>query len=150
MVEYIRSLLSQWVLKEEREALAAQLAALKKQRDSLDARDLVLKRLKSYNPRRSKGRDFVSFLEENGEDVPAVLAEAHHLYKNKALKLLLEFLVDQQVKNIVRFANSPDEININRYSINGFELLQEEVEEAEAEYQRRHANEEDFNQFDVT
>lgn len=151
MVDYIRSLLLQWVFAKEKAQLDAQLTALSRQKKSLDARDVVREILNSYNPRTFKGQDLLEWVESNDEmSVSEFLVKAHELKNNKTLRLINEFLIDQQVQHIARYTDSVESMNFNRGSINGIDLIGEQIAELEDEYQSRKAAGSDFNEFDVT
>lgn len=151
MVGFIRSLLSHWVFAEERATWDAQLKSLEKKRKELDARDVVRDRMKSYNPRRFKGSDLIDSVELNPEmDTNAFLSRVHELSKNKEFRYITDYLVHTISEHIIRHAGTQEEINFNRYSINGIELIEEEIQELEDEYQKRKSSGEDFDKYQVT
>lgn len=130
----------------------AQLTALSRQKKSLDARDVVRDILNSYNPRTFKGQDLLAWVEANDEmSVSEFLIKAHELKNSKTLRLINEFLIDQQVQHIARYTDNVESMNFNRGSINGIDLVDEEIAQLEDEYQsRKAANSSDFDEFEVT
>lgn len=77
------------------------------------------------------------------------LESAHNVFQEPALWQILNELVERQVDHSVRSANSWERVLFDRATLNGFDLIKEELETLEAEFQRNTQPLEQFNKYDV-
>lgn len=150
MVGYIRTLLKRWVFSFEQKEWETNLASLQRQREDIDITALVRLKLKGYDPTRFLSEDLLASLTINEIDTKTFLSECHELQNNKSLKIITDFIVHTQVSHIARYARSTEEINFNRYTINGIELITDQLKTLEDEYQSLGLEEDEFNKFETT
>lgn len=150
MVNTIKTLLKHWVFAEEQSQWDARFAALERRQEKLDVKDVVRQRLQSYRPGKFKeNSSLTAFKGVEGEE-NEFLARAHEVYDSKVLEHLADFVTARLTEHMARYANSTEELNFNRASINGAELIAEELNLLETEYQNRRLGEEDYDKFKVT
>lgn len=114
---------------------------------SLTEADLVREKLAGFNPRLMDGLGNSKFDMDEGiltyvEKSPEIgltdfLADCHTLAGNRALPLILDWLVRKQILFSAKMAPDLNSINFGRASINGCELVREEVARLDAAYEER-------------
>lgn len=132
-----------------REDLERQRAEFDKEKDSYTYTDMVREQLIGFDPHILDTDDDLPGVlgEVEGED--AFLAKMKALNENKELSLLIAYLKRHQILYSATTAKTLDEINFGRATINGFELLTEEIGRLATVYADRHAKDEEFDQHEA-
>lgn len=125
---------------------------------NITVRDIMRERLAGFNPRLldkvSEGdEELLDYLLKESHDETEVfagrkeefLSRMHDLSNNDELRLLTEWLIRNQTLITAREAQTQDAINFGRATLNGLELIEEEIERYAGLYKESHAGEEPFD-----
>lgn len=133
-------------LVEKEDELDEATDALEEQKKNLDITDLVREQLKSFNPRLlSDDNDLLAVLtDEDSEEV--FLSRMRDVFKMKELWQVCDYIKRDLILFAAKEGKTLEEINFSRASINGIQLLHEEVERFNAIYDERHPPKETFDE----
>lgn len=122
---------------------------------SLSVVDVVRAQLAGFNPRTLDGvRDeestdiLVELRSENGDE-DGFLAEMHRIVKQGFFSRLCEYVIRNQVLYTAKKAVNIDAVNFGRATVNGVELIKDELERLSAIYEERHEPPEAFDEHAV-
>lgn len=76
------------------------------------------------------------------EEHRELLNQAHLLEKNEYIDSILDEIINRQAEYIAKSASSMSELSFNRGTINGLQLLREEIQRLSDEYKRLNEAEE--------
>lgn len=130
---------------------------------SLTVTDLVREQLKGFNPRLldpTRRRDEETGSEvESFDDLPEVLGEVEDqesflaacksLQENKAFPIIADYLLRNQILFSAKEAVGLAEIDFGRSTVNGIQLLREEVARLATVHAERHAAKPTFDEHEV-
>lgn len=85
--------------------------------------------------------------QQTGSDGTEFLAGIKEAYKNDALRRLDKFLIRNQIVYSAREAETLDQINFGRATVNGLVLRQGEIDRLYGVYLARHPDEEPYDKF---
>lgn len=169
----IKDLLKKWLFKSElgllkreaelNKAIADELANQEADHRKLSVRDLVFKNLEGFDPHHFDGVEVIvdndGHIQVNGdvfEDAKKIgvgeedlLSQAKDLAKNRALPVIINHLIRNQILMTFRGALSVEQANFGRAVVTGYEGVRDEVERLEAIYDDRHKGEEGFDKHAV-
>ena len=110
--------------------------------------DLVREVMKGFNPRDLDSEEELLEMLEDEDSVDAFLAEAKKLTENTALPKILAYIERNQIQYSARDAKTLEEINFGRATLNGIQLLRDELASLLTAWEERHAPPEEFDPFD--
>ncbi len=126
---------------------------------NITVRDIMRERLAGLNPRlldkvSEDDSELLDYMLKEAGDSDEVfegrkkefLARMHDLAKNDELVLLIDWLVRNQTLITAREAQTQEAINFGRATLNGLELVKEEIERYAGLYKESHAGEEPFDE----
>jgi hypothetical protein len=127
------------------------LSEQKKRQESLTIVDLVRTQLKGFNPLLLDSYDDIELTyPEGGEGLDSFLEQVGELKKNTALPLIEQFLKRNQVLYTAKEADDLNAINFGRASVNGVELIREEIDRLDKIRVERSSKPEDFDEHEIT
>lgn len=152
----MKDFLKRWLFSSEIRDLELRATLLKNKeldfeayKKSLTVTDLVREQLKGFDPRLLD--DESDLLDIQGEDERnAFLSKAHDLFENAVLRRILAYLTRNQILFTAKEGRTLEEDNFGRATINGYSLLEEELERLEAVYKKEHEEPEEYDEHAVT
>jgi hypothetical protein len=139
-------------VKEQRVKNDELLADIEKRVKEVSPADLAREKYKLVDPKLILTReDLPSVLKELAPEMgeETFLSLVHDMHQKGALALILDVLKRDQGQFSLAEARTLEEFNGGRMSINGIELVREEVERLASFYKSKHTREEKFDEFKV-
>jgi deoxyhypusine synthase len=117
-------------------------------REGLSVVDLVREQLAGFDRKQLDDNPDIleEFIEMDAEE--AFLSDVHTLAESKALKKIVNFLVRDKLWYVGTVAEDMVKVNFGRATINGIELVLEEIGRLDAIYKERHAGREAFDKHE--
>lgn len=78
-----------------------------------------------------------------------ILTEAHDILYKESLDKIINELANRQIRHIAQEAGSFEEMNFGRGTLNGINLLKEELESLDSIYASEHQKAEDFDPYKI-
>lgn len=155
MLQKIKQWLKKKLFAKEELEYEAKALALSAMKDSISIVTLAREQLKGFDPHlidldKVRYRNSLGLFDGmTDEEQEVLINNIHQLYKNPALKVLLDYLTRNQVLFGQMDADSILQLNFSRGTVNGFSLLQEKINEVEGIYLAKNGTPEEINKFDL-
>lgn len=149
MLSKLKQKLRSWLFADEQVAYEARVMAMKQMQESANIVTLARQQLAGFDPALIKDREDLLSKHENEDSVNTFLEQVHELAKSEVLKEIVDDLVAEQVVYGQKNAESLQQLNFSRATVNGLQLLLEEIERYHAVYVDRTSPEEEYDPSEV-
>lgn len=131
------------------EDLKRQKELFRDEREAYTVTDMVREQLQAFDPRMLDDEDDLPTVLDEVEGQDSFLAKMKTLNENKEFALVVAYLTRNQIMHIAKYADTTEKQNFGRATINGFELLKDEIARLATIYADRHAKEPEFDEHEV-
>ena len=115
----------------------------------LSVTSIMREKLVGFDPSLLDNEDELEETYPEDEGLDSFLNQVAELKKNTALPKILAFLTRNQILWSVKKADSLEAMNFGRASVNGVELVREEIDRLEALRLERSGSKEEFDKHEV-